>query len=100
MLETFMVLELWPGIYLQTIGDDFRWSTAAGKPEYESLYPNNVAEPRDFVVTNSLDEAKDLLTEHYSEPWIEELRAVFPKAKLLKVSQETSISEVVNDGTN
>ncbi|GAK31533.1 hypothetical protein WOSG25_110110 [Weissella oryzae SG25] len=100
MVEKFKVLELWPGIYLQTIGDDFRWSVAAGRPEYAVNYPNNVAEPRDFVITNDLNEAKDLLTERYNELWIDELKAAFPKAKVLEVTQETRICEVTTNGTN
>ncbi|KIU19772.1 hypothetical protein [Weissella cibaria] len=42
MVEKFKVFELWPGIYLQAIGDDFRWSVAVRREEYAQFYPDNI----------------------------------------------------------
>jgi hypothetical protein len=100
MVEKFKVFELWPGIYLQAIGDDFRWSFAAGREEYAQFYSDRIVKPMSFVVTNDLEEAKGLLTEQYNDLWIEALMAAFPKGKVFQVTRETKINEVSDDSNN
>lgn len=100
MVEKFKVFELWPGIYLQAIGDDFRWPFAAFREEDAQFYPDNIVEPMSFVVTNHLEEAKGLLTEQYNDLWVEALMVAFPKGKVLQVTRETEINEVSDDSNN